>query len=147
MRHRTPGAVCTVIVASSPGLTGDVSETRRTCSGSARTEDGAPAQMRITARTPIQSFLNCRPPNLPSNSLPGPSYEAVQSGQYHGLDQRRSVRDAGDGQQLSCREHLHHAPGLRLREDVALCSPHDQGRAGEAFENGPEVGPWRRTPL
>src|SRR5207244_10540731 len=67
------GAVCTVIVASSPGLTGDVSETRRTCSGSARTEDGAPAQTKITARTPLQGFLNCRPPNLPSNSLPGPS--------------------------------------------------------------------------
>ncbi len=33
IRHRAPGVVCTVIVASLPGLTGDVTETRRTGSG------------------------------------------------------------------------------------------------------------------
>src|SRR3984893_674046 len=55
--------------------------------------------------------------------------------------------DAGDRHQLASRQHIDHAPRLRLGEDVALLPPHHHCRAGEHLQCRPQWGPRRRAVL
>ena len=66
--------------------------------------------------------------------------KASQGGQRHRLHKRRSVAHAGHSDQLTPRHDLHHAPGLRLREDVALHTPTTRVGQGRRWSTGHNAG-------
>jgi hypothetical protein len=83
--------------------------------GKSRPEAGAQRTLEGVIRLSLMIF---------GRPLLQPSQKAFQGGQCHGLYQRWRMPHVGDCHQLPPWQDLHHAPGLRLQEDVTVYPPY-----------------------